>query len=102
MKTSEIKFTVTFDDNNVPEKIQWSGPESKGENFTKALMVSFWDAQERNSLRLDLWTKKMMVDEMMLFYHQSLHSMADAFERATGKAGAAAAMRDLADHLSEK
>ena len=102
MKKSEIKFTVTFDENNVPETINWSASDTKGENSTKAIMVAFWDEQQRNSLRLDLWTKKMMVDEMMLFYHQSLHSMADAFERATGKAGAATAMRDLADHLSEK
>lgn len=102
MKKSEIKFTVTFDDNNVPEQIIWSAPEAPGENSTKALMVAFWDDQQRNSLRLDLWTKQMMVDEMMLFYHQNLHSMADAFERATGKTGAATAMRDLADNLSEK
>lgn len=102
MKKSEMKFVVTFDDNNVPEKIEWSSPDSQGEHSTKSLMISIWDAQQRNTLRLDLWTKQMTVDEMMLFHHQSLHSMADSFERATGKTGAAAAMRDLADHLSEK
>lgn len=102
MRTTEIKFTVTFDDNNIPEKIEWSAPESKGEHFTKSLMVAFWDANERNSLRLDLWTKKMMVDEMTQFYEQNLLAMGDAFERATGNKKGAAAIREVADRLGEK
>ena len=99
MRKSEFIFSVTFDDNNVPEIINWSASEAKGENSTKAIMLSFWDDQARNTLRLDFWTKQMMIEEMKLFYNQNLLSMADAFERATGDTQSATAMRNLANQI---
>ena len=99
MKTSEIKFTVTMDDNKIPEKIDWHASDAHTESTSKAIMVSVWDAEESNTLRIDLWTKDMMVDEMKQFYHQSLLSMADTFERATGEAEAAKAMRNFAQEF---
>ena len=99
MKTSEIKFTVTLDDNKVPEKIQWHASDAHTESISKSIMISVWDAAESNTLRIDLWTKDMMVDEMKQFYHQSFLSMADSFERATGEAEAAKAMRNFAQEF---
>ena len=49
----------------------------------KAMMLSFWDGADKTSLRIDLWTKEMMVDEMADFFYQSMMSMADTYERAT-------------------
>jgi gliding motility-associated protein GldC len=34
-------------------------------------------------MRVDLWTKEMMVDEMADFYYQTFVTMADSYERAT-------------------
>jgi gliding motility-associated protein GldC len=34
-------------------------------------------------LRIDLWTKDMMVDEMGDFYYQAFMTMAETFSRAT-------------------
>ena len=99
MKKSEIKFHVTLDDKNIPEKIDWSATDAHKESTSKAIMISVWDAQENNTLRIDLWTKDMMVEEMKQFYHQSLLSMADTFERATGEAEAAKAMRNFAQEF---
>ena len=99
MKKSEIKFHVTLDDKNIPEKIDWSATDAHKESTSKAIMISVWDAQENITLRIDLWTKDMMVDEMKQFYHQSLLSMADTFERATGEAEAAKAMRNFAQEF---
>jgi gliding motility-associated protein GldC len=50
------------------------------------MMISFWDGKERAALRIDLWTKEMMVDEMADFYYQTMMTMADTFERATHQA----------------
>ena len=44
----------------------------------------------------------MIVDEMKQFYHQSLLSMADTFERATGEAEASKEMRNFAQKFAEK
>lgn len=102
MKKSEIKFTITRDDKKVPEKIVWSASDIQEQTATNAIMIALWDAREKNTLRIDLWTKNMMKEEMKKFYHQSLLFMADNFERATGDVEAAQAMRNFAQTLGEK
>ena len=102
MKQSEIKFTVTLDEKNMPEKIDWSASDAGKESTSKAVMIALWDAQEMNSLRIDLWTKEMMVDEMKQFFHQNLVSMAETLERATGEKEAANAMRNFAREFGER
>ena len=102
MKTSEIKFTVSLDNNNLPEKIDWSASDANEQSTSKSIMITLWDAKENNTLRIDLWTKDMMVDEMKIFYHQCLLSMADTFERATGEVTMAKEMRGFAQHFGEK
>jgi gliding motility-associated protein GldC len=49
----------------------------------KAMMVAFWDGQEKAAMRIDLWTKEMMVDEMADFYYQNFYGTSRCFERAT-------------------
>ncbi len=102
MKQSEIKFIVTLDSNNNPEKIDWSATDTSKVSSSKAVMISLWDAQEKNTLRIDLWTKDMQVDEMNRFYHQNLLSMADSFERATRDSEAAKDMRKFAQQFGER
>lgn len=102
MKKSEIRFNVTLDENNLPEKIDWSASDAGEESTSKSVMIALWDAKENNTLRIDLWTKDMMVDEMKQFYHQCLLSMADTFERATGEAEVSKEMRAFAQNFAEK
>jgi gliding motility-associated protein GldC len=102
MKTSEIKFTVTLDDKNMPQKIDWSASDGGVDSSSKAIMLSVWDSEAKNTLRIDLWTREMMVDEMKQFYHQNLLSMADTLERATGEKDAAKAMRNFAQEFGER
>jgi gliding motility-associated protein GldC len=101
-KTSEIKFTISLDENNLPEKIDWVATDANEKSTSKSIMIALWDANENNTLRIDLWTKDMMIDEMKQFYHQSLLSMADTFERATGETEAAKEMRTYAQQFGEK
>jgi len=84
MKTSEIKFTVTLDENNLPQKIDWNTSDSADSNECKSVMLALWDAKENNTLRIDLWTKDMMVDEMKKFYHQNMVTLTETYLRATG------------------
>jgi gliding motility-associated protein GldC len=104
MKKSEIKFTVTLDENNIPENIKWEATDAgeDGSKTCKSVMLSMWDPKEFNTLRIDLWTKDMLVDEMKRFYHQSLLTMADTFERATGEDKMADAMRDFSKYFAER
>jgi len=104
MKKSEINFTVSLDENHVPEQIEWSatdtGEEEKKE--AKAMIISLWDAKENNTLRIDLWTKDMMLDEMKHFFYQSIITMSDTYERATNDKEIAKEMRDFGKMIGEK
>jgi gliding motility-associated protein GldC len=47
-------------------------------------MLSVWDSKSKESMRIDLWTKEMPVDEMKIF-HQTLVVMSDIFHRTLGR-----------------
>lgn len=101
--TSEIKLTVELDENRVPEKLHWSAPDGGVNNEeSKAIMLSVWDSNAQESMRIDLWTKDMPVDEMKVFFHQTLVSMAGTFERATGDKKMTDTMKDFCDYFAEK
>ena len=101
--TSKIEFTVELDENKIPESISWSAEDGGIQNeSSKAIMLSVWDHKKKDTLRMDLWTKDMPVDEMKQFFHQTLVSMAASFERATDDQKMAATMRDFCDYFSEK
>lgn len=102
-KQSEINIAVTLDANHIPEKIEWTATDTDINNrASKAMMVSFWDEQDKNTMRMDLWTKEMRVDEMKQFIHQTLVTLTDTFERATSEEQMALAMRDFCDFFAEK
>lgn len=101
--TSEIKFTVELDENKIPEKLNWSAQDGDIDNEeTKAIMLSIWDAKAKETMRIDLWTKDMPVDEMKQFFHQTLVAMADTFNRATSDEKMTATMKDFCDYFAEK
>lgn len=100
---SEIKISVTLDDNKIPEKLSWTAPDGGINNeATKALMLAVWDSPQKEALRIDLWTKDMPVDEMKMFFHQTLVSMSDTFMRATGDEKMTATMKDFAEYFADK
>lgn len=101
MKESDIIIRVHTDENHVPEHIEWKAQDGDEQGVGKAMLLSFWDAQDLNTLRIDLWTKEMTTDEMKAFFHQNILTMADTFERATNEDKMAAQMRDFADYFAE-
>ncbi|SDW42365.1 protein involved in gliding motility GldC [Lutibacter oricola] len=100
---SKIEFTVGLDENKVPEEMHWSADDGTIKDAeAKALMISVWDPKTKDTLRMDLWTKDMPLDEMKKFYHQTLVSMANSFEMATNDNKMGATMRDFCDYFAEK
>jgi gliding motility-associated protein GldC len=85
MQQSTIAIDVHLDHNKVPELITWSADNTSAEaaQKAKAMMLSFWDGADKSALRIDLWTKDMMVDEMADFFYQTFMGMADTYDRAT-------------------
>ena len=100
---SKIELNVELDDNRVPEKLNWSAQDGGVNNEeAKAIMLSVWDSKTQETLKIDLWTKDMPVDEMKLFFHQTLVTMSDTFLRATQDEKMTATMKDFCDYFAEK
>ncbi|CAL2076931.1 gliding motility protein GldC [Tenacibaculum dicentrarchi] len=101
--TSKVTFTIGLDENKIPEEISWNAEDGGINNeSSKAIMLSVWDHKKKDTLRMDLWTKDMPVDEMKQFYHQTLLSMASSFERATDDKKMGDTMRDFCEYFAEK
>ena len=85
MNKSTITIDVLSDENHIPETIVWNASDTAVEKAQKAraMMLAFWDGAEKTALRIDLWTKDMMVDEMADFFYQTMMTMADTYGRAT-------------------
>ncbi|GGE36807.1 gliding motility protein GldC [Psychroflexus planctonicus] len=102
-KTSEISITVETDENKIPEKLSWSAQDGGVENEeAKAVLLSLWDAENQETLRIDLWTKDMPMDEMKKFFHQTLVTMSDTYYRATQDEKMTETMKDFCDYFAEK
>lgn len=103
LNTSDINIHIELDENRVPEHLSWTAKDGGVENeAAKAFLLSIWDSKAKESLRIDLWTKDMPVDEMKVFFHQTLVAMSDTFQRATGDEKMAGAMKDFCDYFAEK
>jgi len=101
--TSEIKFKVELDENRIPEKLSWDPKDGGISNEeTKAFLISVWDPKKKETLKMDLWTKDMPLDEMKQFFHQTLLSMTDTFYKATNDEKMTATMRDFCQYFAEK
>ncbi len=104
MNKSSINIDILLDPNKVPEQISWQATDSSADmaQKAKAMCIAFWDATDKTALRIDLWTKEMMVDEMADFYYQMLMSMADTFKRATQQQELSDDMKTFAKNFFEK
>jgi gliding motility-associated protein GldC len=87
MSQSEIKIEISLGQDKIPESISWSADATTvlNKQQAKAMILSFWDGKDKTALRMDLWTKDMMVDEMADFFFQTMMTMADSYQRATNQ-----------------
>jgi len=93
-KTS-INFQINLDEQNIPDTIYWDATDAPPDanKETRAVLLALWDAKANCGLSIDLWTKEMTVQEMNLFYFQTMLSMSESFMRSTQQ-------KELADEIS--
>ena len=98
MKTSDIKFIVSVNEEKFPQRITWKADDSgiEGEKECNSVMISIWDPADKCTLRIDLWTQQMMVEEMQHLFYETFRSMADTYKRATGDEKATQEIADFA------
>jgi len=104
MDVSTITVEVHLDKEKIPERILWNASSSTAadKQSAKAMMLAFWDGADKSALRIDLWNKEMMIDEMGDFFFQTLMGMADTFQRATNQTELTAEMKAFAKDFYRK
>ena len=103
-RETEIKITVKLDADNLPEDITWKasdGPQEEARS-AKSIAIALWDKEEKNTLRIDLWTKDMPVDEMHTHYLQNIMTLTDSYQKATANPGIQEAMMKFCREQAEK
>ena len=104
VRQSEINVRVGLDKTNVPVSMKWQATDSpyKDGQDCKAIMLSIWDEAAKQSLRIDLWTKEMTIEEMQFFFFETFMTMSGTYLKATNDAEMSEKMklfaRDFAMH----
>ncbi len=104
-KQSQIRITVSLDENNVPIGIKWEADDAAGAQDPqecKGMLLSLFDEAHKETLKIDLWTKDMQVVEMDRFFFQTLRGMADTYFRATQNKELANDMQRFAQYFGEQ
>ncbi len=104
MNNSTIKIDILLDPDKIPAQITWSASDSTADmaQKAKAMCLAFWDGEDKTALRIDLWTKDMMMDEMADFYYQMFMTMADTFNRSTHQQELSDDMKKFAHQFFDK
>jgi gliding motility-associated protein GldC len=103
METSDIRIVVDKDENSIPERIVWSADDQGIQNReARALALGLWDDVDGIPMGLQLWTKKMTVEEMNAFTCGTMMQLADTFERATSDKSHADAIRMFTKELATR
>src|SRR6478736_8672329 len=103
MRKTEINFNIDLDQNNAPEKIMWDATDKPETGFTeaKSISISLWDHEQKNTMRIDLWSKDMPVEEMKRFYIDCIGGLAQSVLTATGDEYMSQEMNTLCQKLVE-
>lgn len=104
LKKSEIKFTVELDEKNLPKKIKWNASDANfdGEKECNSMLISVWDKADKVTMGIDLWTNEMMIDEMNVFFHQTLKRMSETYLRSTSNNEISKMISEFSDRFAEK
>lgn len=104
MHQSSINVQIELDEQKIPQQISWVASDSTAQEtqMARAMMLTFWDPTDKTALRIDLWTKDMMVDEMADFFYQNLMGMGDTYLRATQDNQLAEEFKDFAKSFYKK
>ena len=104
-KESKISIKIGLNENRHPESITWhsdDNPEGDIWMEAKAMMISFFDKEYKDTYKIDLWTQELQVVEMDRFVFQSLRAMADTYRQATGNTALANDMQRFVQYFGEQ
>lgn len=104
-KMSDITIRVGLDEANVPLDIAWKAddsPDTPEFKSCKAMLLSLFDEEYRDTYKIDLWTSQLQIGEMNKFMYQTLRALADTYYRATNNKEVANDMQKFVQYFGEQ
>ena len=104
-KISQIRINIGLDEKNVPVTMDWDAddnPQKGNPAPCKAMLLSLFDKESLDTVKIDLWTTEMQVNEMDRFFFQTLRAMADTYFKATQNKELAVDMQKFVHYFGEK
>ena len=104
-KSSDIVISVGLDEQNVPVNLKWRAEDDPNKNASKeckAMLLSIFDKATKDTMKIDLWTREMQIQEMDRFFFQTFRGMADSYLRATNNKALAEDMQRFAQYFGEQ
>lgn len=102
MSKNIINITVGLGEDQVPESIHWSATGQVEKSESKAMLLSLFDKDTLDTMKIDLWTKDMQVGEMDRFFYQTMRALADTYYKSTGNQKLATAMQQFVQYFAEE
>ncbi len=105
VKVSDITLRVGLDEERIPVKIEWAATDMHAPDQMdecKAMSLALFDKNSRDTLRIDLWTNEMQMQEMDRFVYQILRSLGQTYLRATHNKELAEDIARFAHYFGEK
>lgn len=105
VRRSNITIEIGLDKEHVPSSISWKAdddPNQNGLQECKAMLISLFDRESKDTLKIDLWTKDMQVSEMDRFFFQTLRALADTYFKATQNGQLATELQHFVQHFGEQ
>lgn len=103
-RLSQIRINVGLNADNVPVDIHWEADDQHSEapSSCKAMLLSLFERNSKETLRIDLWTHDMQVAEMDRLMFHTLRSMADTYVRASNHVELGEEFQRFAQYFGEK
>ena len=105
LKSSDITIRIGLDQKSIPKRIEWKAqddPNNREFTESKAILVSLFDKDTKDTMKIDLWTTEFQVDEMDRFMYQTLKGLADTYFKATKNKKVANDMQKFVDYFAEE
>lgn len=101
---SKIEIDVLLDEKAHPSDIEWSADNngSKMKQNAKGMLLSFFDRDSLETMKIDLWTNDMQVNEMDRFVFQTLRAIGETYFKATQNTELANDMQRFVHYFGEQ
>jgi gliding motility-associated protein GldC len=104
MKSTEVILKVNLDNENVPDEIFWKTTSNPEQEFVKAkaFLLSIFEDQTRDTLKLDIWARDFQMNEMDRFMYHSLKAMCETYMKATNNKDLGNQFMNFVNYFGEK